>query len=102
MRPTSEKWHQVVSSENACELLRVVLDCDSDDPELYVEILHELVYAEDWGTRLAFIVRAMAEQHSNYLQTDRDDGDVFAGICDGFFATCTAERPKEDDRRPIS
>jgi len=85
MKPGSlEKWHQVISSEEACELMRVVVDTDTDDLELYVEILHECVYAEDWGTRLALVARVMAQQHSRYLHTEREDGDLFAAIVDGF------------------
>jgi hypothetical protein len=106
MKPGSpEKWHQVVSADldsvdNVYELMRVVLDTTCPDlelvqtvdgsrfvngePEVYVEILHEGTCAEGWGMDLARIARAMAYQHANYLETNREDGDLFAGICDGF------------------
>jgi hypothetical protein len=113
MKPGSlDKWHQVVSSADACELMRVVLDTTCPDlelvrttdglkfvggePEVYVEILHECVCAEHWGTRLALIAHAMAEQHENYLETDREDGDVLAGIRDGFLEAMAPQQ--RDDR----
>src|SRR5262245_33506820 len=120
-----EKWHQVVGAEvdfdTIGELMRVVLDNSCADlelvqttdglkfrgcgePEVYVEILHEGTCAEGWGRDLAQIARAMAHQHSNYLETDRDDGDLFAGIVDGFLEEARAQLgqvllvEQEDDR----
>jgi hypothetical protein len=70
--------------EEGCELIRAVVDTTDAKEKLHVTIAYQQVYAEDWGTHLADIARAMAEQHSNYLHTDREDGDLVAGIRDGF------------------
>jgi hypothetical protein len=48
-------------------------------------------YAESWGAYLADFARLIAAGH---ISTSRADGDLFAGICDGFLreiANCSAE-----------
>lgn len=74
--------------------MRVVLDVSCRVPEAYVEISTG-TNAEGWGMILAHIAYAMTLQHSNYLETDREDGDLFAGICDGFLEALLPKTEEE-------
>ena len=67
------------------ELLRVIVDTtDYKNHKIHVTIAYEGTYAEAWGANLAEVALAMAKQHVNYLETDREDGDLVAAIRDGF------------------
>jgi hypothetical protein len=39
---------------------------------------------ESWGGYLANVANEIAYQYAEYLEASRDDGDLFAAICDGF------------------
>ena len=61
-----------------------VIDDMNNDCKIHVELADIMEAAESWGYYLAEVARAIARDHANYLETDREDGDLFADICNGF------------------
>jgi hypothetical protein len=61
------------------ELLKVTIDKRTG--EEHVELADALDFAESWGITLADIALTVARQD---LVTDREDGDLFAAVMDGF------------------
>jgi hypothetical protein len=67
----------------AYQLLSVVED-HNDDCKMHVELADSMDYAESWGAYLADVARVIARDYAGYLDTTRDDGDLFAAMCSGF------------------
>jgi hypothetical protein len=65
------------------QLISVVVD-QNDDFKVHVNFAYEIDHAESWGEYLAEFVHIMARDRREYLNTDRSDGDLLAGMSDGF------------------
>ena len=68
-----------------------VIDDMNDDCKIYVTIADMMQSAEAWGQYLADVARAMARDDADYLIADREDGNLFRAICDGFRQATTEE-----------
>jgi hypothetical protein len=71
---------------SAYQLLSVVEDMN-DECKMHVELADSMDYAESWGAYLANVARVIARDHADHLDTVREDGDLFAALCDGFNGT---------------
>lgn len=67
------------------QTISVIDDCNNGC-KVHVELADIMDCAESWGMYLADVARTIARdaRDCGWPHTDRDDGDVFKAICDGF------------------
>jgi hypothetical protein len=68
--------------------IHVALDLDTGEYDV-----------ESWGVYLVHVARAIARDYQGCLETDREDGDLFAALIDGFIEQ--VERIKEKQEKEV-
>jgi hypothetical protein len=66
------------------QTISVIEDMNDDDRKIHVEFADMMDFAESWGMYLVDVARAMVRDYGESFETEREDGDLFAAICDGF------------------
>jgi hypothetical protein len=74
------------------QYISVIEDVNAQDRDrggvdvMHVNLFEVMDYAESWGSYLADVARVIARDYADCLHTNREDGDLFAALCDGFAA----------------